>query len=345
MDLLIGKKTVSNVLARFAVQNVEQHGLPLATFLQYTGFQLDELEVEGGRVPAHKQIRMLRYGEALFPRDTSALLDMRTALELFPDLFALVGNCRNLESAIAAFLHCKDIIAEIDQIRFTKTAKGFEIDYFDESGIERSLSAFAFFVLVISVIRHYLPTSRFGLSVELTRPMFSAASFDSHTQAIVHFSRPRNRLTCTTDGLATPYPVYNDMLNGYVWRRINAQLERIRESHSFASKIERCLRDAIWQKDVVYDVNGALDQICARFCMSRWTVLRKLKCEGDSFKGLYARLRLSEACKMLSDTQIGLAEISAKLGFSSQSAFSRFFKTNHGTPPACYRKEKRLARR
>lgn len=341
MNVRIGKKTVSNALARLAVQNVELHGLELSTFLHYTGLLPEELEPIGGRLAAHKHIRMLHFSDQLLPKDISTLFDLRTALDAFPDLVALVGNCRNLEAATIAFIEHKDIITEIDRLRFTRTARGFEIDHFDESGIESSLSAFAHFMLLIGVIRHYLVPNQYRLSVELTRAPYPAAeSIEPRTRLSLQFNRPRNRLTCITNGLSTPYPVYNDLLNEYVRRRLDEQLQSIRENRSFAGRVEAFLLGAIASGEFRIDADNALLQVCDAYGMSRWTMLRRLKKEGDSFKGLLSRVRYSEACRLLACTQASIGEISIRLGFASQSAFSRFFKGLYGTPPARYREEK-----
>jgi len=323
------------------VQNIERHGLELSTFLHYTGFRLEELELVNGRIAAHKHLKMLRYSDRLFPTDLSVFLDLKTALAAFPDLVALLGNCRNLGAAIDSYLYCKDILGEIDRIGFTKTASGFEIDYVDESRIEFSLSAFANFILLISVIRHYLPPNQFQLNVELTRPHFPAiASIEARIRSSLHFGRPRNRLTCITKGLATPYPVYNDLLNSYARQKVETQLQDIRDDQTFSSQVEELLRKAFYSGDPGLDSDSALQHVCRSLGVSRWTVLRKLKREGTLFKTLFSQVRYGEACQMLAQIS-SLREISTCLGFASQSAFSRFFKNHSGTTPSLYREAKR----
>jgi len=323
------------------LQNIERHGLELSTFLHYTGFRLEELELVNGRIAAHKHLKMLRYSDRLFPKDLSAFLDLKTALAAFPDLVALLGNCRNLVAAIDSFLYCKDILGEIDRIGFKRTVGGFEIDYVDESHIESSLSAFANFILLISVIRHYLPANQFQLKVELTRPHFPAiASIEARIRSSLHFGRPRNRLTCITKGLTTPYPVYNDLLNSYARQRVETQLQDIRDDQTFSGRVEELLRKAFYSDDPGLDPESALQQICRALGVSRWTVLRRLKREGVLFKTLFSQIRFGEACRMLAQTT-ELREISACLGFASQSAFSRFFKNHSGSTPSHYREAKR----
>lgn len=223
---------------------------------------MEELELVNGRIAAHKHLKMLRYSDRLFPKDLSAFLDLKSALAAFPDLVALLGNCRNLGAAIDSYLYCKDIFGEEDRISFTKTASGFEIDYFDESRIESSLSVFANFILLISVIRHYLAPNQFQLQVELTRPHFPAiATIEARIRSSLHFGRQRNRLTCVTKGLTTPYPVYNDLLNSYARQRVETQLQDIRDDQTFSSQVEELLCKAFYSGEPRLDSDSALQRV------------------------------------------------------------------------------------
>ncbi len=337
-----GRKTMSNALARFAVQNVERQGLALSTFLKYTGLTADDLKASGGRLPAHKHVRILKYSDQLFPSDLSTSFQLRAVIEVFPDLIALVVNCRNLEAAIRAFLDCKDILGELDKIHFTKTTRGFVIDFIDESGIEISVSAFAIFMMLTSVIRHYLPTTQFSLAIELKRPpMPGSTSIDPFVRPLIAYNKPRNRLTCITNGLTLANSAYNDLLHSYVKQKLDEQLAHLAENRSFTRLVEKFLHDTIVSGNATQDSDNLLAQVCQLFGMSRWTVLRNLKRDGESYKGLYAKVRYAEACRLLVQTDHELREISRRLGFASQSSFSRFFKTIYGQPPLRFREQEK----
>lgn len=51
------------------------------------------------------------------------------------------------------------------------------------------------------------------------------------------------------------------------------------------------------------------------------------------------KCKLEEACDLLVYGQRSLAEISAYLGYSSQSYFQNVFKKQHGVTPVQYRKQ------
>jgi AraC-like DNA-binding protein len=58
---------------------------------------------------------------------------------------------------------------------------------------------------------------------------------------------------------------------------------------------------------------------------------------GISAMAYLARLRMHRACRLLQDTALGLAAISAESGYGSLAAFSRAFKATLGCPPARWR--------
>ena len=80
-----------------------------------------------------------------------------------------------------------------------------------------------------------------------------------------------------------------------------------------------------------------LKEVCAAMNVSRWTLNRKLQGEGSSFSTLLREARVNEACRLLGEGDQPLQNISDRVGFSSQSAFNRFFKANTRMTPLAYR--------
>ncbi len=59
---------------------------------------------------------------------------------------------------------------------------------------------------------------------------------------------------------------------------------------------------------------------------------------GETPGAYYLRLRLNAARRLVVDTRVPLADIAARTGFSSASAFSRAFSRKFGKPPATVRR-------
>lgn len=86
--------------------------------------------------------------------------------------------------------------------------------------------------------------------------------------------------------------------------------------------------------------NGArLDAVAAEQLQSQRTLQRHLAKSGTSFQAIKIEVKLDLACKYLRQTDLKLSQIAEALGFSSLSAFSRFFRNAKGCAPRDYRKD------
>ncbi len=58
----------------------------------------------------------------------------------------------------------------------------------------------------------------------------------------------------------------------------------------------------------------------------------------EGFSGYLNRIRIQEACRLLENSEMSIAEVSSYVGYSDQSYFSRVFKKIIGDTPSTYRK-------
>ena len=80
-----------------------------------------------------------------------------------------------------------------------------------------------------------------------------------------------------------------------------------------------------------------IDLISEKLQMSRWTLTRKLKEEGTTFKQLLRDSREKLAQSYLRRQTESITEIASLLGYSEPSAFQRAFKSWTGQTPLDYR--------
>lgn len=64
---------------------------------------------------------------------------------------------------------------------------------------------------------------------------------------------------------------------------------------------------------------------------------------GGGVNSYYIDMKLSQAAKLLCESDLSIGEIAEKLGFSSQFYFSEQFKSRYGQPPLTYRKQQEKA--
>ena len=69
-----------------------------------------------------------------------------------------------------------------------------------------------------------------------------------------------------------------------------------------------------------------------------YTLQRRLADEGTSYLTIKNQLKRDSAIELLINTQLTIEDISARLGFSETSPFTRTFKQWTGVPPSAYRK-------
>jgi len=79
------------------------------------------------------------------------------------------------------------------------------------------------------------------------------------------------------------------------------------------------------------------DKVAAALSMNERTLQRRLQEAGTSYQQLLDDLRRETAVDWLSNTDMNLATIAEKLGFSEARSFHRRFKTWTGLPPGEYR--------
>jgi AraC-like DNA-binding protein len=81
-----------------------------------------------------------------------------------------------------------------------------------------------------------------------------------------------------------------------------------------------------------------LAAVAMRLHLSRSTLTRRLAAGGLSFQELKDALRRDHAIALLAGSQLGVAEVAERVGFSEASAFTRAFKAWTGVSPGRYRR-------
>ena len=85
-----------------------------------------------------------------------------------------------------------------------------------------------------------------------------------------------------------------------------------------------------------------VEEVAKQIHCSSSSLMRRFKAETGMKVGDYvAKCKMEEACDLLVYGERSLAEISAYLGYSSQSYFQNVFKKQYGITPMQYRKQNR----
>ena len=83
----------------------------------------------------------------------------------------------------------------------------------------------------------------------------------------------------------------------------------------------------------------SLEEICTKFNYSRSFLCKTFKEQtGESLFAYFNRMKIEEAKKLLSETDLSVTAVSKELGFSDIKYFGALFKKKEGMSPAMYKK-------
>jgi AraC-like DNA-binding protein len=339
--MTIDQKTVSNVLAQLSLKSAVEHGMAPYDFTRLTGITEAELAHPNGRIPAHKHIAMLNLLEPGYQASER--------LELFSDysfrapistLLAIVTNCPTLSKAFDQFLRYRVLIGNVDTVKVKRAGQTFEFEYMLDGAGRSSSSAFYNFLLLIRLAEQYNDDKPYPGHIELTGTPFAPASRLSQLcGSTVKFGQGRNRMLLKTGPADIPYRKYNEFTEAIICGQADADINRFLVGQSFSSRIKDFVTKMIRESNSGRPFSNPMEAICERLEISRSTLHRRLQGEGTNFQAILAHARLEEARRLLPLADFSVAAVSDHLGFSSPSAFSRFFLENSGTSPSRYKLE------
>lgn len=144
----------------------------------------------------------------------------------------------------------------------------------------------------------------------------------------VVFGQPADVCLFTSRSLRTPVPgadtVVRSMLRPYAERRIAHQ------QVPWATAVTDLLQE---------ESQASLTAAARALAVSPRTLQARLAEEGTSFAGLVDGLRRQRAMTLLSQPDLAVTAIAARLGFATPSAFTRAFRRWTGLAPSDYRRD------
>lgn len=146
----------------------------------------------------------------------------------------------------------------------------------------------------------------------------------------VQFNSKLDGIVCRSSDLDRPLPNADSVTAIY----IEQYLESLRQQ-SDAAPVTR-VEHLIWT--LLPTGRCSVEQVAFHLGIDRRTLHRHLLRDGESFSAVFERVRSAQALRHLQNPRRSLAEIARLLGFSALSAFSRWFKQQHGCSPSLWRK-------
>ncbi len=163
------------------------------------------------------------------------------------------------------------------------------------------------------------------------------APFQEAFHAPLRFDADVSGVVFPAHWLDKPVMSADPLLHRYMMERVN-ELAAM-SGDDFLAQSRRAVHASLSSHDC------SLASIARRLALSPRTLNRRLRESGTSFAQLLADTRKSEATRILENTKMAAGQVAALLGYSSDSAFSRAFKSWFGVGPARWRANVRSKRK
>jgi len=331
-------QSVSNQVIRRMLAACQQQGGDTDAILMAAGLTPFDIHREHGRIQAHSHYRMLGLMQRHLNGFHEGILSYDIA-ELYQHYPALISLCLNQPSpraAIKALLAYRTVIGNCDDFQVREGASHTRYEYINQGPAALGASqAIPNFVILYRILRVYVPNLTVSVGL-IGTPLGSHRQLDHFFGTHCRWDQPGNTLTISNALLDSRADGYN----GPLCRLQTNQLEHIcldiDERVPFANLVADMIRHNI-RSGVMECDDNLLRDVCSAMNISRWTLNRKLQGEGSSFSAILKQVKMMEACRLLGDGDQPLQSISDLVGFSSQSAFNRFFKANTNMTPLAYR--------
>jgi AraC-like DNA-binding protein len=153
--------------------------------------------------------------------------------------------------------------------------------------------------------------------------------FQRHFRAPVRFNEEIAAIVLPVRDLDHRVPGADPLLRVMLEERI--QHLKGAQGSEFTDDVRRLLRTRLTS------THCSADDIAHLLTIHRRTLSRHLKSSGMGYRSITNEIRFEIARQLLQDTQVSLAQVSAALGYSEASAFTRAFRRWSGQTPTAWR--------
>lgn len=337
------ERSVSNTIARVILKQLEVHGVDTKKITEKCGICFYELENNGGRISEKQHYNFLieaeKYNELLTQDMLEHCISLGTvnlSYHTYPDLFGFCLNQISAMDAINAFINYRVIIGSCDSVIMTRGEGQTRIEYIN-SGPEQigNLSAIGNFMILYGLINSYIPINNIKIGFA-GKKHEKKGLLNEYFESKCLFDNNINYMLINNSLLDKKIDSFNEILHSVQKTNLNSKKIELEHSTSLANLVMKLIESSI-NRVRSESESSIMNDVCSTLRMSRWTLNEKLKHERTTFTELLKHVRVGMACKLLVETAASIQEISELICFSSQSVFSRFFKSNLNISPLAYR--------
>lgn len=333
------KKSVSIELTKWKLNSLKSAGIDIEPLMSKIDITHYELENPGYRLPAEKHFALIKETKLYTNRTLSKDISLDNFYTLFPVLFGLCLNSKNMLECVNNFLTNRYLMGNCDTILCSKTDSKIIIEYkSDRPDIDQSNSAEGNFLLLCSLLMKYDENIIVNANFD-RNPVISRSALNDFFNTNCEYNSNSNTLIITSKRIETPYFNCNHSLYNLQKNEIK-KLTLHKNGDNFSSIVKTLIEKSLLSQNN-YIGNSVLDDICETLKLSRWTINKKLQQENTTYTELLKNSRLVIACNLLANTNKTVQEISEITLFSSPANLTRFFNLHMNCSPLKFRNKNR----
>jgi len=334
------RKSVSNILTSWKLKSLSDAGIDANALLGKCNISSHELNSQDGRILDCQHYRLMletvKYNDLLMKAIT-----VNNFYLSFPDFFGLCLNEFSASEAVDSFVKYRFVMGDCDYCEI-KRESGRIMVLYRNTGPEQfaSASAIGNFVLICDLLRRYLPRISIqagfvGKGVGIER------SVNNRLKTNCSFYQNDNYLVIMDSSLDKKSDFFNEDLSLLQRSKLDGMRGEFSNAKTFSNLVAEIVASIISKGDLEGH-DSIIGNLCSSLSMSRWTLNGKLKLEGTSFSEVLKKERIAKTSKFLIETDKSIREISELACFSSQAAFSNFFRLHKNISPVQYRRKHKM---
>ena len=338
--MVVGLPSVRSATLHGYVDLAQSLGLEPTRLMRDAGLELADLASADTWLPAANVVRLLEASAGASGReDFGLLLSERRRRSTLGPLSLVLREEPDVRSAVDLLLRYERSYNEVLRMELVETGGLATIRVWIELG-EPAPAAQALDLAVAAlagVLRGFLGPEWQPRRACFTHP--APANLDTHRRllggllqfdheftGLVFFSRELDTKNTESDPLLRPFA--QQLLASLPPPRAATPVESVRELVALLLPLGRC----------------SVGQVARSMRMDRRTLHRRLATQGETFTSVLNATRAGLAERYIANPGYSLTDISELLGFSTPSAFSRWFRAQFGTSAREWRQATRAER-
>ncbi|MBZ0059552.1 MULTISPECIES: helix-turn-helix transcriptional regulator [unclassified Leclercia] len=334
---------MSTLIYRKSLDNLHSNGINTCNLLSSIGLSTYEMKNPHGRITEQFHYQLMEkvsdvnkvvFGSTI-PEDVY-LNSVELSHSMFPEFIGLCLNETTPEAALQRFAESRFLMGNCDDLIIETGTSHTRIKYHNNAPRKiNNPSAMFNLILIGGIIKSYCPAIR--MQMQLTDSVIQHHSLLSDLfNSCCQLQQENNAIIIENHYLTIENEKFNALLNRLQINHIDALKNKLFSepplTASVNALIEQCYRAG---KELSAGI--IMEEICQNLRISRWTLNRRLQGESVTFSQLLAQKQLAISMRLLRQSRLSIQEISERLGFSSHSVYSRFFKQHTRITPMQYR--------